>query len=361
MDKTRRELLKAGSAVFLGTATATSGWAASANSTSASTAAADGGRAAHERGDRASGADAASATPAGMTIEQGVWRDPQRSRDIPWRLRLPAGDQPVALVVFSHGLGGSLDGGTEWALAWAEAGIATLHLQHAGSDRAIWSGGLRGVKAAASAEQLVERGHDVQWAVSSLLRLQQAGDGPWRRVRPDALGMSGHSFGAQTTLAVAGRDFQAARALDLTDSHFKAFAAFSPAVGAFSGGLKGLTRPMLCLTGSLDGNPLGQERTGDYRRAVYAALPAGAKAQLWLDGADHMSFGGGGERGAGFGQRLLGRQREQAPQTLAAHHAAVIKAVTTDWWRARLLDDEDATQRLKSPKGLARGDEWTQG
>ncbi|MDH0863740.1 hypothetical protein [Mitsuaria sp. GD03876] len=317
-------------------------------------------RAAH-----AQAAPAASAPPStpGVTqgVTQGSWRDPARSRDIPWRLRLPEGDRPVALVVFSHGLGGSLDAGTEWAQAWAEAGIATLHLQHAGSDRAIWRGGLPAVKAAASAEQLIERGHDVQFAVEQLLKLHKAGQGPWARVRPEALGMSGHSFGAQTTLAVAGRDFQARSAPDLSESHFKAFVAFSPSAGHFAGGIKGITRPMLCLTGSLDGNPLGQERDGRYRRAVYDTLPAGAKAQLWLDGADHMSFGGGGERGQGFAQRLEGRGRDPLPEKLAAHHAALIKAVSTDWWRWRLLEDEAAATRLKAPKGLDADDEWLQG
>ncbi|WP_431259682.1 alpha/beta hydrolase family protein [Roseateles chitinivorans] len=310
----------------------------------------------------APGASAADAVPAPMPgVQQGAWRDQSRLRDIPWRLRLPEGDRPVALVVFSHGLGGSLDGGTEWAQAWADAGIATLHLQHAGSDRAIWRSGLQGVKAAASAEQLIERGHDVQFAVEQLLKLQKEGNGAWARVRPEALGMSGHSFGAQTTLAVAGRDFRERSAPDLTESHFKAFAAFSPSAGHFPGGIKGITRPMLCLTGSLDGNPIGQERDGRYRRAVYDTLPAGAKAQLWLEGADHMSFGGGGERGAGFGQRLLGRAREPVPEKLAAHHAALIKSISTDWWRWRLLEDEAALTRLKAPKGLDPKDEWLQG
>ncbi|OWQ86331.1 hypothetical protein CDN99_21100 [Roseateles aquatilis] len=307
-------------------------------------------------------ADTAKPAAAGeAAVRQGVWRDQKRLRDVPWRLRLPAGEKPVALVVFSHGLGGSLDGGTEWAQAWADAGIATLHLQHAGSDRAIWSGGLAAVKAAASAEQLIDRGHDVQFAVEQLLQLQKSGDAAWARVRPDALGMSGHSFGAQTTLAVAGRDFQMRSAPDLSESRFKAFAAFSPSAGHFPGGIKGITRPMLCLTGSLDGNPLGQERDGRYRRAVYDTLPAGAKALLWLEGADHMTFGGGGERGAGFGQRLLGRERDGAPEKLAAHHAAVIKTITTDWWRWRLLEDEGAIARLKAPKGLNADDEWLQG
>lgn len=337
-DPTRRALLRRASALSLGATSAALGaWPALA----------------------APEGEAKAEAEAGVT--EGRWHDRSRLRDIPWRLRLPEGDGAVALVVFSHGLGGSLDGGTEWAQAWAEAGVATLHLQHAGSDRAIWRGGLPAVKAAASAEQLVERAHDVQFAVEQLLKLRQDRSGPWSRVRPEALGMAGHSFGAQTTLAVAGRDYQVRGAPDLSESHFKAFAAFSPSVGHGAGGIKGITRPMLCLTGSLDGNPLGPERDGRYRRAVYDALPAGAKAQLWLEGADHMSLGGAGERGAGFGQRLLGRPRERAPERLAAHHAALVKSISTDWWRWRLLDDEAAMTRLKAPKGLDADDEWLQG
>ncbi|SEK79623.1 Predicted dienelactone hydrolase [Roseateles sp. YR242] len=308
-------------------------------------------------------------------VTQGVWHDARRSRDVPWRLRLPTppatGSAAVAestaaagqipLIIFSHGLGGSLDGGTEWGQAWAAAGMATLHLQHAGSDRAIWAGGLRGVKAAASVEQLVARCLDVRFAVEQLLQLQQTRDTAWARIRPDALGMSGHSFGAHTTLAVAGRRFPVRLAAELAEPRFKAFTAFSPAAGVSPEGLRAITRPMLCLTGSLDGDPLGQERSGNYRRAVYDTLPPGAKAQLWLEGADHMTFGGNGEPGAGLGQRLAGRRRPEAPQTLAAHHAAVIRSVTTDWWRAHLLDDSAAMARLRSPQGLKGEDSWQQG
>lgn len=313
---------------------------------------------------RADGASGRAADPGPGTVLQDVWRDDERQRDIPWRLRLPenrSGAGTVPLIVFSHGLGGSLDGGAEWSRAWAEAGFATLHLQHAGSDRAIWAGGMRAVKAAASAEQLVARCRDVRFAVTQLLQLRDKGEAGWVRIRPDALGMSGHSFGAHTTLAVAGREFPMKLGAELAEPRFKAFAAFSPAAGMAPEGLKAITRPMLCLTGSLDGDPLGQERSGNYRRAVYDTLPAGAKAQLWLEGADHMTFGGNGEPGAGFGQRLAGRQRAEAPQKLAAHHAAVIKPVTTDWWLARLLNDSAAFARLKTPAGLARGDAWQQG
>jgi dienelactone hydrolase len=338
----------------------------------------------------------AAASQTGMepgSVTEGLWRDMDRQRDVPWRLRMPgtaagaagrsavgaslgtslgassrgvsngaSGDGgPVPLIIFSHGLGGSLESGTEWARAWADAGMATLHIQHAGSDRAIWSGGLRAVKAAATVEQLVARCRDVRFAVAQLLQLQQSGAPGWARIRPDALGMSGHSFGAHTTLAVAGRAFPARLGDELAEPRFKAFAAFSPAAGTHPDGLRSITRPMLCMTGSLDGDPLGEERSGEYRRAVYDHLPAGAKAQLWLEGADHKTFGGSGDPGAGRAQRLMGRGRPAEAQTLADHHSAVIKSVTTDWWRAWLLEDVAAAERLKKPQGLARGDSWQQG
>ena len=33
------------------------------------------------------------------------------------RIRMPAGTAKAPVILFSHGLGGSLDGGTNWAVA----------------------------------------------------------------------------------------------------------------------------------------------------------------------------------------------------------------------------------------------------
>lgn len=299
-----------------------------------------------------------SSTTSGETVLEGHWRDPSRARDLPWRLRLPEGDGAVALVVFSHGLGGGVEAGTRWARAWADAGIATLHLQHPGSDRALRAGGPDSLRRAATPEQLAERAADVHLALDELLRAHQAGQGPWARVRADALGMAGHSFGAQTALAVAGRDFRAPGAADLTESRFKAFAAFSPAAGHAAGGLKGVTRPMLCLTGSRDANPIGPEPDGRHRRAVYDTLPAGAKAQLWVHGADHATLSGGPAR------RDAARPHDTPAASGASpddHVSALIASISTDWWLARLMDDEGATERLRRPRGLRPADEWMQG
>jgi hypothetical protein len=81
-------------------------------------------------------------------------------------------------------------------------------------------------------------------------------------------------------------------------------------------------------------------------------MPAGNKSQLVLQDADHMTFAG-----------QTGNAVEIIPRTVvtrdlqASHHAAVA-SLSTDWWRAHLLDDDSARQRLAKPAGLAAGDVW---
>ena len=295
------------------------------------------------------------------------WHDPARGREIPLRLRLPAGSGPVPLVLFSHGLGGGLGAGSLWSQAWAAAGIATLHLQHPGSDLAVMRQGLRALKKAASPEQLRARVLDVK-AVLDQLPARQREREDLRRLRLDAIGMAGHSFGAHTTLALAGQRFRG-QALG-ADERPRAFAAFSPSPGtagvAPAESFGDIRQPTLCLTGSLDGDPLGdgsndaRETRGDWRRAVYDALPAGDKAELWLDGADHRVFGGMELQRLPLPPPLRERPTQAEAQT--ARHQALIAAVSTDWWRAQLLGDAAARERLAQPPStLGAQDAWRRG
>lgn len=308
-------------------------------------------------------AAASVAQPAfaqGSAVTEFRWIDASRKRELPVRLRLPSGVSHPPLVLFSHGLGGNLDAGADWSEAWARAGLATLHLQHHGSDTEVLrEDGPRGLRKAADWEQLIARAEDVRFVLDELQRRRAE----LPALNLDAIGMSGHSFGAHTTLAVAGQAFPLHRGR-LDDPRPRAFAAFSPSPGhSRDAAFRGITRPMLCLSGTLDGDPLGFGRDkahdGSFRREVYAALPKGDKAELWLDAADHMSFGGQtlSERAA----RHLPRRLERQPQTVAQaeRHRALIAAVTTDWWRAHLLGDAAARERLRrGPVELGPKDEW---
>jgi dienelactone hydrolase len=291
-----------------------------------------------------------------------TWQDGSRSRGLPLRLRWPDGAGPCALVVHSHGLGGNRVGGDAWGRAWRRAGFAVLHVQHPGSDTDTLRQGLRALRGAASAEQLIARAADMRFVLDEIERRARAGGTPWSRVRLDAIGASGHSFGAQTVLAVAGKRF-AVRAPTLVEPRFRAFIAFSPALGREdrqgpAQQFGAIERPMLLLTGSLDGDPLNHAFTGEDRARVYEGLPAGkdTRALLWLDGADHMSFGGNATRPLAARRGPLKRDAVAAERE-PAHHA-LIAQTTTLWWRARLLGDATAAAALRAPQGLAPGDRW---
>ena len=311
--------------------------------------------------------DSSPSVPSpGATVSDTVWIDTQRGRRLPLRLRLPAGSAPAALVLFSHGLGGNLDAGTRWAEAWATAGIATLHLQHPGSDTEVLrQGGWSALKRAANASQLQARAGDLRFVLDELGRRQRAGEGGLHRLRLDAVGVAGHSFGAHTTLAVAGQRLGRMET-GLADPRPRAFAAFSPSPGpdddpgdAFAA----IRRPVLCLTGSRDVDALGattragtsgRETDGRWRRRVYDGLPAGHKAELWLEDADHATFSGAAP--------APGSRRTDDTLRWAAHHDSLIRQQTTAWWRAHLSGDEADLQVLRrEPQGLRDGDAWRHG
>lgn len=306
-------------------------------------------------------AGAAACLPGGSALAadtvDGRWHDAARNRELPWRLRRPAGHAASPLVVYSHGLGGGREGGEVWGAAWAAAGIAVLHLQHPGSDiDALRSGSWR---AAASAEQLVARVQDLRFVLDELGRLASGDIAPWQGLQQDAVGVAGHSFGAHTVQALAGQRFGAP--VELMDARPRAFIALSPSSPRAGGlGLKQsfgtITRPFMAVTGSHDGDPFGAYDRGEPRALVYEGLPAGQRALLWLEGADHMSFAGSTERRWTERWRRPAAARELQP----AHHALVARHSTL-WWRAHLQGDAQALQALAGPQGLAPGDRFVQG
>ena len=289
-----------------------------------------------------------------------TWHDALRARDVPLRLRWPAGDGPCALIVHSHGLGGNRDGADAWGRAWQQAGFAVLHVQHAGSDTDVLKSGMRALRSAASAEQLRARVADMQFVVDEITRRVQQASAGWSRVRLDALGASGHSFGAVTVQAIAGQRF-AVPAPDAVEPRFKAFIAFSPSPGqglAPEAAFAGVTRPFLAVTVSLDSDAMGRGSSGAESARVYDALPSGQRALLWLDGADHMTFAGNAAQPLRARWGPLKREASAAERE-AQHHALVTK-LSTLWWRAKLLNERGAADALRAPEGLAAADRWHQ-
>jgi predicted dienelactone hydrolase len=296
-----------------------------------------------------------------------TWTDPSRGRAVPLRIRWPAAGTPEPpdghpVVLFSHGLGGTVAGGEVWGRAWAAAGLVVLHLQHPGSDLPAVRRVARdfsdrsGLRQAIGPAQLLARLDDVRFILDELSRRRAAGTDRWAGIRPQAVGMSGHSFGAHTTLGMAGQRYPGHPGID--EPRLSAFIAFSPTLPALGDPIRAferLTRPVLCITGTRDDDVVGVGATPERRIGVFDALPAGSKAQLVLEDADHMTFAGQ----TGAAAEIIARSTEA--RALQDRHHAQVAALTTDWWRAWLLDDAASRARLGTPVGLARGDRWQTG
>ncbi len=305
----------------------------------------------------------ARAQTVGATVVDEVWLDATRQREVPVKVRWPdaaansAGPLPV--VLFSHGLGGTREGGAVWGEAWAAAGFVVVHLQHAGSDlaavRAVTNSfaDQRALRSAAGPAQLLARLRDVSFALDEIGRRHEARLERWGTVRPKQVGMCGHSFGAHTTLGMAGQRYPGFEGL--AEPRLASFIAFSPslpAVGDARQAFERITRPLLCFTGTLDSDVVGVGATPERRRAVFDALPAGEKAQLVLEDADHMTFAGQ------TGRAVEIVPRAQVTRDLQPAHHALVASISTDWWRATLLGDATAHNRLAAPQGLHQGDTW---
>lgn len=271
---------------------------------------------------------------------------------MPVRVRLPAGSGPHPVILFSHGLGGSLDAGTRWATAWTEAGFAVIHIQHPGSDSALWQG-LKGREAFAAlrkgmdAKQFLNRIGDVKTVLDAVGGTVQIGTCPLSRLDAERIGIAGHSFGAQTVQATAGQQFRTPSGLvGMGDARIRAAIAFSPAPARAEpdGSAFGkIAIPFLSVTGTKDEVPGITTVKPQDRTRPFQAMPPGGKYLLVLDGADHMIFSGGEQR---------------RPATAADRRIErVVNEVGVAFWRAT-LNAARTQNALPRPASLGPKDRW---
>ena len=125
----------------------------------------------------------ARAQAATASVADETWTDSARRRDVPVRVRWPEVDRNGAappVVLFSHGLGGTREGGTVWGEAWAAAGFVVVHMQHQGSDLAAVRttatsfSDKAGLRAATGPAQLLARLQDVGFVLDPGLRQLRA-------------------------------------------------------------------------------------------------------------------------------------------------------------------------------------------
>lgn len=292
--------------------------------------------------------DAPATPPVDFTV-----RDSQRERDIPVRVYLPAEKRAAPVVLFSHGLGGTREGSVFLGRHWSARGYAVVFLQHPGSDDSVWKDKPLGERAAsmrqaANAQNFNLRVQDVPAVLDQLDRWNKEAEHALAgRLDLAKLGMSGHSFGAVTTQAVSGQSYPLIGAR-FTDPRIKAALVLSPSrpgAGDVQKAFGGVKIPWLLMTGTRDVALIGGAAIGasdvESRLAVFPALPAGAKYELVLEGAEHSVF---------TDRALPGDTGQRNPN----HHRAIL-ALSTAFWDAHLQCRGESLARRRRPAALRPG------
>jgi predicted dienelactone hydrolase len=247
------------------------------------------------------------------TLEQ-TWHDARRDRDVPVKIYYPVVTaenerQSFPVIIFSHGLGGSREGYGYLGQYWAACGYISVHVQHAGSD----GDALRGArplenfkKIASDPAAAINRPLDISFAIDRLTALNaDASFILHGRLDLDRLGVAGHSFGAFTTMAIAGARIPVlGTAPRFLDPRVKAAIAMSTPANRQSetdAAFDAVKIPVFHMTGTKDGSmreALGSEAAivGD-TKAPQRLLPyqhtRHAPAYLLVfNGGDHMVFSG---------------------------------------------------------------------
>lgn len=275
--------------------------------------------------------------------------DAARDRTIPVRVYLPVEKKPVPVVLFSHGLGGSRDNNPYLGEHWAKRGYVVVFMQHPGSDERVWKEAaalerMSAMRQAASAKNYIDRTKDVPAVLDALAKWNaEKGHALHERLDLEKVGMSGHSFGAQTTQVMAG---QSAGRISLRDPRIDAAVMMSPSPpqrGDAAAAFSTVKIPCLLMTGTLDDSPIGNTTPAD-RLKVFPHLKEAPAWQVVFDKATHMDFG----------------QREgRAPRPTRYHRA--ILALSTAFWDAELKAKPEALKWLNGEGAknvLAPEDRW---
>jgi len=294
-------------------------------------------------------AEAAPYDSAGQATAtwRAEWRDAKRDRKVPVTIYYPTAAGPFPVVVFSHGLGGTRDMYEYLGTYWAANGYVAVHLQHIGSDDAVWRNGAgrAGMRDAMTLKNVTDRPRDVSFALDQLTTLNVDPDWPLRgKLDLQKVGMAGHSFGANTTLLISGAR-PPAGAASLADPRVKCAIALSsppPMVKEYAEIYENINIPMLHMTGTKDTTML--DRAGSTpldRRIPYDNIGGSDGYLVTFTDGDHMVFSG--------------RNSPTRKVASDARNHLLIQQSTTAFWDAYLKADTKALAWLRDDFGKELG------
>jgi dienelactone hydrolase len=240
----------------------------------------------------------ATSTAPAFAVYDADWQDATRNRPVPVRLYQPleaSSANPVPLVLFSHGIGGSRLGYSYLGQYWASHGFASLHVQHVGSDRSIWFGNpfnlVSRLQEAAQEKEAIDRVFDLRFALTQLLE-----DPLGQAINPHQVIAAGHSYGANTTLLASGaRVSRDAIPVDLSDARIAAAIVISAPRFYGQKSVDSIVQPIriptLHITATEDNIQIPGYFSGyPDRLAIFEAIGSTHKSLAVFNGGSHSMF-----------------------------------------------------------------------
>lgn len=278
------------------------------------------------------------ADPGPLAVESfsAEWRDAKRDREVPVRIYYPKNAQgPVPVIIWSHGLGGSREGYAAYGKFWGSHGYVVVHPQHKGSDGGvIREGGMNALRSAGNAQNAIARPKDITFVIDQLVELNKTHPKLKGLLNLDAIGVGGHSFGAQTTLLIGGQTL--GPAMSYADTRVKALMPMSapvPVPALRNKAYTGVHLPILHMTGTKDDSPIGETKAAE-RRIPFDTITGCDQWFINFQEGDHMIF-------SGRMARLSDEQKKQDTVFLNQ-----IKQCSLAFWNAHLKKDEQAKDWL---------------
>jgi len=229
---------------------------------------------------------------------EAAWYDSTRHRSIPVRIYFPRSAEKTPVILFSHGIGSSIEECAYLAKAWSAQGFVCVLVQHPGSDENIKKGKIRILNEyRESYEQNWSsrtRAKDLRFVLDYLEQLVQTHPQYAARLDMDKIGVGGIDLGALAALLLAGQvppDYGSS----LHYPRVKAVLALSPPVRpmniSFREMYQPITAPTLFITGTKDDGIVGTTKAV-HRRIPFDAMDQCQRYLITLDGGDHRMYGG---------------------------------------------------------------------
>jgi len=190
------------------------------------------------------------------------------------------------------------------------------------------------LQTAANGHELVERAQDIRFVIDELERRNRTDGRLKGQLNLDEIAITGHSFGAGTSLVIAGETVTGR--LSLADKRVKSAIYLCPPVMGQHSGIDNVYAniliPGLLLTGTEDNSPIGRT-TASERRIPFDRIHAPHQYLVNFYGANHMTFSG----------RTVGES-----EAADAEFHKMIEKVTAEFLDATLMHDASAWHWLDS-------------